>query len=366
MQIHWSRNGRRDTRSAVALAVLLLGGAAACETVASPEISPVQNVAEGTGAISGQVQDLEGRPVAGARIRVPGGAQTVTDAAGQFRLTGLAATPRLAVSVDAPGFDGTSAIYEVRGGVELARPIRIQPLAPPVVIPAGAGGSVPIAGGGEVRIPANAFAGVAAGEPVTVSATYISTQNAAQFSTAPGDFTARTFSGDPTQLVSFGMLSVAATNAQGQPLDLAAGQQATLRFPLAPGTGGGTVPVWTFDPQTGIWVEEGAAVVTPTSIDVNVSSLTPRRNLDKPFRPVCIAVRVLRADKVTPRPNEWVSATGISYAGFTQGWTGTAGVVQLQVPPSQQTLVQSGPAQQAVNTPPAGTTGCPLVATFAF
>lgn len=364
MQIHWSRNSRRNTRSAVVLGVLLVGGVAACEQVASPDIAPVQNVTSG-GAIGGRVVDLNDNPVAGASIRTAGGAEAVTDAAGQFRVSGLAATPRLAVSVSAPGFDGTTAIYEVRSGVELRRPVRIQPKAPPVVIPAGAGGSVPLPGGGSVDIPANAFAGASGGDPVTVRATYISTQNAAQFSTAPGDFTARTFSGESTPIISFGMVNVEATGPQGQALDVAPGQQVTLRFPRVPGTGP-TVPVWTFDDPTGIWVEEGVATVTPTTIDVPVTTIEPRRNLDVRFRPVCITVRVLRSDKVTPRPNEWVSATGISYAGFTQGWTNPTGIVQLQVPSSSQTLIQSGPVQQPVATPPAGTTGCPLVATLAF
>lgn len=374
MQIHWRRDARRGTRStfraadavrAGVLGILLLGGVAACEQVASPDLRPAENVTEG-GGISGTVLDLDGRPVAGARVSTPGGAEAVTDGAGQFRLSGLAATRRLAVTVEAPGFDGTTAIYEVRTGVELSRPIRIQPSAAPVVIDGGAGGRVAFAGGGEVEFPAGAFSGVNAGEPVRVQATYIDTQDPAQFSTAPGDFTGRTASGASVQLESFGMLNVVATDAQGQRLELAPGQQATIRFPLRGGTGAGTRPLWAFDAQQGIWVEEGTVTVTPTSQETTVDSLAPRRNVDVRFPPVCISVRVLRKDKVTPQPNLFVTATGISYAGFTQGWTNTQGVVQLQVPSSSQTLIQAGPVQQPVTTPPAGTLGCPGVATIVF
>lgn len=366
MKISWRRNERRSAAQVFAFGALLLGGVAACETVASPELPRSGNLADGGGAIGGRVLDLEDRPVAGARIRTAGGAETVTDGAGSFRLGGLAATRRLAVTVEAAGYDGTTAIYEVRTGASLERPIRIQPLAPPVVIPAGAGGAVPFAGGGQVLIPANAFAGVSPGDPVTVRATYIDTNDPAQFSTAPGDFTARTFSGSTEQIESFGMLSVDVRDAQGQQLELAPGQQATIQFPVRGGTGPATRPLWTFDPQQGIWVEEGTVTVTPTSQDATVPSLAPRRNVDVPFQPVCISVRVLRTDKVTPQPNQFVSATGISYAGFTQGWTNTQGVVQLQVPSNAQTLIQSGPVQQPVTTPPAGTPGCPGVATLIF
>ncbi|HEX2076249.1 MAG TPA: carboxypeptidase-like regulatory domain-containing protein [Longimicrobium sp.] len=371
MKTSWGRSVRKrthglrpaDAAQACALGILLLAGVAACETVASPEITPAHNVVDG-GSISGQVLTLDGRPVPSALLRA-GSLEAVTDAAGFFRISGLPATRRLAVNVEARGYDATTAIYEVRAGVDLSRPIRVQPLASPVVISAGQGGAVPIAGGGQVVIPGSAFA-VPPTEQVTVRATYIDTQDPAQFSTAPGDFTARTFSGASVQLESFGMLSVDVRDAQGQPLDLAPGQQATIQFPLRGGTGPATRPLWTFDTQQGIWVEEGSVTVTQTTQDATVSTLAPRRNVDVPFPPVCISVRVLRADKVTPRPNQFVSATGISYAGATQGWTNGQGVVQLQVRSASQVLIQSGPAQQPVTTPPPGTTGCPLVATLAF
>ncbi|HLM69443.1 MAG TPA: carboxypeptidase-like regulatory domain-containing protein [Longimicrobium sp.] len=369
MQIHWSRNNPRITRptprALCTLAVLMLGGVAACETVSSPEMAPSANVAQG-GAIGGRVLNLDGLPVPGAVVRTHGGAETVTDPAGNFRLSGLAATPRLAVSVEAPGYDGTTAIFRVRAGALLERPITIQPLAPAVTLSAGAGGSVPIAGGGQVVIPANAFAGVSPGDPVTVRATYIDTQNPAQFSTAPGDFAGTDLAGNPVRLESFGMISVAATGPSGQAVDLAPGQTATIEFPLRGGTAVPTRAVWTFDPVQGTWVEETTAVVTPTTINVTVPTLAPRRNVDTPFPPVCIAVRVLRSDNVTPRVNEYVAANGISYAGFTQDWTNTSGVVQLQVPASSQTVVKTGGLVQTVTAPPAGSIGCPIVASFAF
>jgi hypothetical protein len=369
MQIYWSRNSRRITRptprALCTLAVLMLGGMAACETVSSPEMAPSANLTQG-GAIGGRVLNLSGLPVPGAVVRVPGGAETVTDPAGNFKLGGLAATQRLAVRVEAPGYDATTAIYRVRNGALLARDITVQPLAPPVTLSAGAGGSVPIAGGGQVVIPANAFAGVSPGDPVTVRATYIDTQNPAQFSTAPGDFTGIDFAGNTVRLESFGMLSVAATGPSGQAVDLAPGQTATIQFPLRGGTAVTTRAVWTFDAVQGTWVEETAAVVTAATIDVTVPTLAPQRNVDTPFPPVCIAVQVLRADNVTPRVNEYVAASGISYAGFTQDWTNTSGLVQLQVPALSQTAVKTGGLVQTVSAPPLGNPGCPIVASFAF
>lgn len=367
MQTHWRRAVPLNTRMLCALGVLLVGGVAACEQVASPDLRPAENVANtGIGGIGGTVLNLGGAPVPGARVRTAGGAEATTDAAGQFRISGLQATDRLAVTASAPGYDATTKIFRVRPGVELRRPIRIQPLAPPVVISSAAGGTVPFQGGGEVVIPANAFAGVAAGEPVTIRANYVDPANAAQFSTASGDFTGRTFGGESVVLESFGMNSIQATGAQGQPVDLAPGQQAVVRFPLRGGTAVPTRPVWTFDTQTGTWVEEGRGTVTPTSIDVPVSTLAPRRNLDSPFQPICIEVEVLRTDKVTPRPNEFVNVQAVSYAGAGGDWTDNAGLVQFQVLSSSQLQITAGTASALVTTPPMGTPGCPRVATLVF
>lgn len=352
-----------DAARACALGILLLAGAAACEQVASPELRPSETH-EASGGIGGTVLDLEGRPVAGAAVRAANGAEAATDAEGRFRIGGLAATPRLAVTVDAPGYDRTTKVYEVRAGVDLVRPIRVQPLAPPVVIDGGAGGVVAFQGGGALEIPAGALA-VAPGEPVSIRATYVDSDDAAQFAASSGDFTAVTRAGQNVRLESFGMLNVEATDAAGQPVELAPGRTAVARFPLRGSATSGTLPVWTFDEQEGRWVEEGAAAVTSTSIDATVPSLRPRRNIDIPLELVCIAVRVVRPDG-TPRPNEYVSATGISYAGITDGWTDGTGVVRLPVGAAAQVQVAAGPAQQIVTTPPAGTTGCPGVATLVF
>lgn len=373
MKLSWRRHDRRNVASGVSLAtrafalgVLVLGGAAACDSAASPELPHSENATAG-GGIGGTVLDLGGVPVAGATVRTAAGGEALTDAAGRFQISGLAATDRLPVTVSARGFDRTTKIYRVRPGVELRRPIRIQRLAPPVVIPAGAGGTVPFQGGGEIVIPANAFAGVAPDQPVSIRATYIDPENAAQFSTASGDFTGRTFGGEQVIMESFGMNSVEATVA-GQPVDLAPGQQALIRFPLRGGTGVPTRPVWTFDEATGQWVEEGQGRVTPGSIDVPVSTLAPRRNLDSPFQPICIEVEVLRTDKITPIPNEFVNVTALSYGGFGGDWTDNAGLVQFQVLSSSQLRIEAGPgpAQAVVTTPPAGTPGCPRVATLVF
>lgn len=348
-----------------ALAALALGAAAGCEPVADPEITPQAAVAEGTGGIGGRVSSTDGEPVPGASVRTPGGAATVTDAEGRFVLLGLAAAPRLAVTVEAVGYAPTTAVYEVRAGATLTRPITIQEAAAPVTLVAGTGGAVPLGGGGRVVFPPNAFAGVAAGEPVTVRATYIDPASPAQLATAPGDFTAVTFGGTLESLETFGMADVDVRDTRGNRLELASGQAAQIRFPARGGVS--TAGLWDFDPQTGRWIEEGRVSLSPDSTTLNATVRTIRRgkNVDVPIQRVCIEVEVLNLAKL-PRVNQFVTATGISYAGVTQGWTNNGGLVQLVVRASSLVSVAAGPASQVVNTPAPGTPGCPRVASLVF
>ena len=365
MQIHWRRAVPRNTRTLLALGALLLGGVAACEQVASPDVQPSLNTIA-NGGIGGTVVDLRDVPVAGASVRTANGAATVTDGAGRFTLRGLEATDRLPVTISAPGFVSTTRIYQVRAGAELQQPVRIQRQAQPVVIIAGQGGTVPFQGGGQIILPPRAFAGVADDEPVSIRATYIDPADPVQFSTAPGDFTAVTFGGENVRLESFGMSNIVATGGQGQPVDLAPGQVAEIRFPVRGGTGAATRGLWTFDDRQGIWVEAGTAQVTPTSINVRVPTLRPDLNLDIPVDVVCIEIEVLRTDRVTPQPNVYVTANGVSYSASTANWTDANGLVQLPVAASAVVNVSAGSALLTVTTPPAGTPGCPRAATLVF
>lgn len=358
------RSGGWTLARMCALGSLLLAGAVACEAIAEPDPAGRATTSSELGSIAGTVVDLRGEPIAGATVRAAGAAAQ-TGATGAFQVGGLAAAARLPVSVEAPGYVPTTQVYQVVSGQTLSRPIRLQPLAAPVVITAGAGGVVPFAGGGQVLIPANALAGVGGSDPVTVRATYIDPADAAQLGAAPGDFTARGFDGSPARLETFGMVEVDARDAQGRRLELAPGRQATIRFPLRGGTSVATRGFWSFDPQQAVWVEEGTATVTPTSIDAPTTSVTRPKNVDDRIRQVCIQVRVLRADKVTPNPFQFVTAAGVSYFGTTQGWTNTQGLVSLQVRAASQVAVSAGPATQTVTTP-ATATGCPVVATLAF
>lgn len=74
----------------------------------------------------------------------------------------------------------------------------------------------------------------------------------------PGDLTTNN---DGGQLVSLGMVAVELTGSNGEKLQLAEGQKAKLTFPVPNGAKEtpATMPLWSFNEETGLWEKEGTA-----------------------------------------------------------------------------------------------------------
>src|SRR5690606_37192675 len=72
---------------------------------------------------------------------------------------------------------------------------------------------------------------------------------------------------EPQLMLSYGMVGVELSDAMGQPVQLAPGSPATVRFPVmasqqsdAPAT----IPLWWFDEDLGYWIQEGEAALVGT------------------------------------------------------------------------------------------------------
>ncbi len=76
----------------------------------------------------------------------------------------------------------------------------------------------------------------------------------------PGGFAGMSAAGQVGALASFGAISVAITDAQGQPLDLAPGSTGTVTIPAIPG-GPSTLPLWYLDTASNVWQQLGTATL---------------------------------------------------------------------------------------------------------
>lgn len=153
-----------------------------------------------------------------------------------------------------------------------------------------------------IEIPAGALvdrAGSPPAGPVRVELATVDLQTPGQM---PGDWGAVDPTGDDYVMESFGAGSVE-VSAGVAPLNIAPGESATVRIPVDPrqlasgATPPPTMPLLSYDPQRGLWVEEGEMTLanSPTGpvYEAKVSHLS---EFNADFRaepdPACVAVRV--------------------------------------------------------------------------
>ncbi len=117
--------------------------------------------------------------------------------------------------------------------------------------------------GGSVMLPANGIVD-GNGQPVANAVVGVTTliPGDPKFVEAfPGEFIGTDSTGTGP-LISLGVVDVTLRDSSGNELELAAGQTATVEFPLPPpalDTGDATIPLWYLDPATALWVQEGMA-----------------------------------------------------------------------------------------------------------
>lgn len=118
----------------------------------------------------------------------------------------------------------------------------------------------------KVKIPASSVVradGTAYSGNVNADMLYLDPNNEDFRELMPGgDLAAIRADNSQAQLISYGMTEVSLTDNAGNPLTLAGGASSELTFPIPEGMEANpppTIPLWYFDEEMGIWVEEGVA-----------------------------------------------------------------------------------------------------------
>ncbi len=150
----------------------------------------------------------------------------------------------------------------------------------------------------KVDIPANSLVdgqGNVVTEPVTIRSAYLNPENEDFASQMPGgDLAAVRTNGSDAQLISYGMISIDAT-ANGKELQLKEGSEATVTFPAAPAgmEAYNQIPLWSFDEEKGLWIEEGMATKQGDGTYVGTIKHFSWHNLDYPESRATVAVEVV-------------------------------------------------------------------------
>ena len=198
-----------------------------------------------------------------------------------------------------------------------------------------------------VELPAGAFtdaSGNAFSGLVTAELTVIDPRN--DPSLMPGQYEAIDgTTGQISSIESFGAINATFEDDSGNPLQLAAGQTATIRIPLAGDSSSSpaTIPLFYYDDESGYWVEEGSATLTQIDGDwfyVGTVSHFTTWNADQVYNTVTITGCVANLDD-SAAAGATVVSTGIDYTGTSSITTDASGNFTLPVRIGSELRIQA-------------------------
>ncbi|MBK6828326.1 MAG: carboxypeptidase regulatory-like domain-containing protein [Chitinophagaceae bacterium] len=240
------------------------GGGAPTPTPTPP--GPVVNDAiMVTGGVNGIVVDENNQPVAGVTVS-SGAASTTTDRYGAFKFRNISLSKANAtVKVIKSGYFNAYRSFPATAGVINNVRIKLIPKTNSGSFTASTGGTISIAGGGKLVMPANAITdagGTAFSGTVNVAMAWIDPSSADLPFTLMGDLRGITTGGEERGLSTYGMLGVELTGPGAVPMKVAAGKTAELTFPIPASllsSAPATIDLWHFDEATARWKQEGTA-----------------------------------------------------------------------------------------------------------
>lgn len=296
--------------------------------------------------ITGTVVDTNGEGIAAVTVRL-GDTTAQTDAAGRYTLQ-LPEDEASATDAGVMSFAKAGYMQQTRRTPDATAQAQrvdavMQPVGASVSFDPAQAQTLTVAGStAAVVLPANALRrddGSAPSGQVTAELTPI--DPAVNPALMPG----RMGESDSEPIESFGALQVTFTDAAGEPLNLAAGQTATLRIPaVSRGTAApATVPLYYLDESTGYWVAEGSATLTGTGADAyyegSVSHFSTW-NADQLYDTVYVngCVRDSAGATVT---SGMVTGTGVDYIGNSWALIDAEGRFTLPVKRNATTRVQA-------------------------
>ncbi|WP_055448176.1 carboxypeptidase-like regulatory domain-containing protein [Lacinutrix mariniflava] len=278
----------------------------------------------------GTVVNEENNPVSGVTISI-GSTFATTDANGVFSIISATVYSKFAnIKASKVGFiDGFRAVVPTSGVNQVK--IMLLDLDPTVTLTAGQALTVDLPDGTEIDFSGqftNQFGGSYQGD-VDVIIKSLSVDNEYFSQMMPGNLTAANTNGDLRVLESYGMIAVELRGEGGEELNIAPGEPAIIRVPVATSivSPPATIPLWYFDEDNGYWKEEGFATLVNGKYEGEVSHFS-FWNCDAPFNTIDFCVTIVDQNN-NPIPNILVQierdATG--WSSTTSGYTNDDGLV---------------------------------------
>ena len=218
--------------------------------------------------ISGKIYDENGNVLNGATV-LSGDNQATTDSSGQFNINvDTIIGNRYVLRIKKDGY--FDRIYSKMVSDTMDYPIQLIKKEPSKFVTlkkfnANEGVIIEV-NGATVTIPESSLAkndGSDYNGTVDISVVFLSpTESPAMEPLMPGaDLMAIANDGDTVPLISYGMVNVEMSDEDGNPLQLKDGCEAYLKYPAPKGfTSHDTIPLWYFNEESGLWVEDGYTI----------------------------------------------------------------------------------------------------------
>lgn len=299
-----------------------------------PVPTPDAAVVVSNDAIQGTVINAStGGALTGATVRFAAASLT-TGSDGRYTQATATANPRVVFEAAAANYETLYSPAEVLGTVPSVNLLRLTPYGTTTDITVASGGTVTdTASTASVTLPANALTAVGGGAaPATVGVrvTQIAASNDPHL--LSGDYT----DSAGNLLETFGGAVLGSTT----PVDVAVGQQLTLRIPVSTRSSAApaTATLYRFEPSTGLWVQNGTATLASNAYTATVAGFGQWMVGASIANPVAVTGCV-NDDNGAPAANVRVEIEGIGYTGTAQVTTDAQGMFSLRARPTSRVIV---------------------------
>ena len=297
------------------------------------EWDPGETLIEGD--VIGFVVDESQAPVANAIVRL-GNLNTRTDDYGHFFFENITMNQEgTLVRIEKAGFFNGSRRFFPLAGSENRVQIELLDKTFSQSFEASAGETITMNGGASVDFVANSIVdanGDSYNGTVNVASQWLDPSSLSTFNQMPGNLQGVDQTATEVALSTFGMIAVELEGSNGQSLNIADGQTATVSMPVPASLQGiapATIPLWSYNEEYGIWVEESEATLT-NGVYVGEVSHFSFWNCDAPFPLVQLDMRLIDEEGF-PVANHQVSLTPpTGWSGY--GYSGQDGTVSGKVP----------------------------------
>ncbi|MEC9405650.1 MAG: astroprincin family protein [Pseudomonadota bacterium] len=306
--------------------------------------------ATAVGTVVGTISDTtSGALVPSAQVRI-GDVATATDANGEFQLDDVPVGERVMMDVSAAGYETNMRVLDVLEGQTVMVSASLLPVGTMEMVDPAAGGDVSIAGSSAMVM---FDAGEIDSSASEVMVTLTDVDPGSSPDNMPGDFMG--MDGDEMAMIeSLGAISVNIMDDAGNEVPLSNGAMATIRIPLSTRNANPdpTIPLWSFDESTGLWMREGTAqLVTENGESYYQGEVGHFSywNADKRLETITLTGCVEDAQG-EPVSGVRIKSTGVDYTGTSRARSDSNGVFRIQVRRSSELTLRGELGQAVTNT----------------